>query len=196
MKRILIAITFLIFITASAFAQETMAEYISGWANEWKYSFSKEGVKQWKPEFTVRYNTGFYTSGPMLTGGVRIDEKRSLSLFVCQGDTYIDGAPGDLYSICAGLHFRKILYTSKSRRFAFYSDIYAGAARIYKISGKYHKNTATGELQEVIDENVGDVLFVGGWQPGVKIRCYRNINLFFGPTIATGCIGLHFGIGF
>jgi hypothetical protein len=39
-----------------------------------------------------------------------------------------------------------------------------GAAWIYKINGKYEGNSQTGEQWEVIDENVGDVLFVGGWQ--------------------------------
>lgn len=66
----------------------------------------------------------------MLTGGVRVDEKRSFSLFLGQGDTYVDYAPADLYSIRTG------------------------------------------------------------------IRCYKNLHLFLGPTIATDCLGLHLGIGF
>ena len=73
---------------------------------------------------------------------------------------------------------------------------FMSAQDIYKIGGKYHKETTTGEQKEVIDDNVGDVMFVGGWQPGLSIRCYKNLNLFFGPTIATDCLGLHFGIGF
>lgn len=196
MKRILTAFTVFIVAAASAFAQATMTEELSGWANEWKEAFSKEGIKEWKPEFTARYYAGFYTSGPMLTGGARIDEKRTLSLFVAQGDTYIDHAPGDLYSICAGISFRRYWHIGKRKRFSFYSDLYIGAGYIYKISGKYHRNATTGEQKKVIDDNVGDVLFVGGWQPGIRARCYKNLHLFFGPTIATNCLGLHFGIGF
>ena len=80
--------------------------------------------------------------------------------------------------------------------FAFYSDLYAGAAWIYGIDGKYHSNLETGEQREVINGDVGDVLFVGGWQPGIRVRFYKNLHLFLGPTIATDCLGLHLGIGF
>ena len=195
MKRILTAFTVFIVTATSLFAQETMADDISGWANEWKYAFSKEGVKEWKPEFTARYYAGFYTSGPMLTGGVRIDEKRTLALFIGLGDTYIDHAPSDLYSICTGVNFRRYWHIGKRKKFSFYSDLYVGAGYIYKISGKYHTDT-TGEQEEVIDDNVGDVQLVAGWQPGIRARCHKNLNLFFGPTIATDCLGLHLGIGF
>ena len=41
-----------------------------------------------------------------------------------------------------------------------------------------------------------DVLFVGGWQPGIRVRCYKNLHIFLGPTLATDCLGLHLGIGF
>lgn len=182
--------------TFDAAAQETMTDALSGWTNEWKHAFSKEGVKEWKPEFTLRYQTGLMTSGPMLTGGVRIDGKRSFALFVGQGDTYLDYAPGDLYSIRTGISFRRYWHLGKRKIFALYSDLYAGAGWIYKINGKYRVNTENGEQREIIDENVGDMLFAGGWQPGIRIRCYRNLHLFLGPTIATDCLGLHLGIGF
>lgn len=196
MKRILTILTAVIIASGSALGQETMAEDLSGWANEWKYAFSKEGVKEWKPEFTLRYYVGLVTNSPMLTGGVRADEKRSFALFVGQGETYLDYAPGDLYTIRTGVNFRRYWHLGKRRIFAFYSDLYAGAAWIYKINGKYHGNSETGEQWEVIDDNVGDVLFLGGWQPGIRVRCYKNLHLFLGPTIATDCLGLHLGIGF
>ena len=63
----------------STYAQESMTHDASTWANEWKYAFSKEGVKEWKPEFTARYYAGLFTTGPMITGGVRVDEKRSFA---------------------------------------------------------------------------------------------------------------------
>lgn len=117
MKRILTTLAAIIVASVSAFAQETMAEDLSGWANEWKYAFSKEGVKEWKPEFTLRYYAGLFTVGPMLTGGVRVDEKRSFSLFVGQGDTYIDHAPADLYSIRTGVNFRRYWHLGKRKTF-------------------------------------------------------------------------------
>lgn len=176
------------------FAQETLSDGLSDWANEWKRAFSKEGVKDWKPEFTLRLYAGWITEGPMLTGGVRIDEKRSLALMLGQGDTYLDYAPGSLYSLRTGLNFRRYWHLGRRKIFAFYSDLYAGAAWIYKIEGKYHY--PDGKQEEVIDDNVGDVLFVGGWQPGIRIRCYRNLHVFLGPTLATDCLGVHLGIGF
>ena len=196
MKRILTMLSVLLIVGGTAYAQETMAKDVSNWANGWQYAFSKEGVKEWKPEFTLRYYSGFTTTGPMLTGGVRVDEKRTFAIFVSQGDTYLDYAPGDLYSISAGLNFRRYWHIGKRKTFAFYSDLYAGAGWIYKIDGKYHKNTATEEEWEVIEDNVGDVRFVAGWQPGFRVRCYKNLHLFLGPTIATDCLGLHLGIGF
>lgn len=47
MKRILTTLAAIIVASVRAFAQETMAEDLSGWTNEWKYAFSKEGVKEW-----------------------------------------------------------------------------------------------------------------------------------------------------
>ena len=173
-----------------------MADDLSGWANEWKHAFSEEGFKEWKPEFTLRFYTGLTTTGPMLTGGVKVDEKRTFALFLGQGDTYLDYAPADLYFISTGLSFRRYWHLGKRKIFAFYSDLYAGAGWIYKIDGKYHGNAETGEQWEVIDDNVGDVLFVGGWQPGIRVRCYKNLHVFLGPTIATDCLGIHLGIGF
>lgn len=196
MNRILTILAALIFSAGISYAQDTTADDLSLWANEWKYAFSKEGVKEWKPELTLRYYTGLVTTGPMLTGGVKVDEKRTFALFVGQGDTYLDYAPGHRYSISAGLNFRRYWHLGKRKIFAFYSDLYAGAGWIYKIKGKYYGNAETGEQWEAIDDNVGDVLFVGGWQPGIRVRCYRNLHIFLGPTIATDCLGLHLGIGF
>ena len=190
-----VIISALVFSAGTAFAQGTMADDMKRISNEWKYAFSKEGVKQWKPEFTVRYYAGFVTEGPMITGGIRVDEKRSLSLFFGQGDTYNDANPSDIYSYRAGVNFRRYWHLGKRKIFAIYSDLYAGAGYIYKISGKYQGNITTGEQWEVVDENVGDMTFVAGWQPGIRVRCYRNLHIFLGPTITTDCIGLHLGIG-
>jgi hypothetical protein len=195
MKRILIILSVLLIGSGSASAQ-TFADDAGKWANEWKHAFSSEGVKEWKPEFTIRYYAGFVTNGPMVTGGVRVDEKRSFALFLSQGDTYIDHAPGDIYSISSGLNFRRYWHLGARKIFAIYSDIYAGASWVYKVNGKYHLNTETGEQWEIIDDNVGDVNFFGGWQPGIRVRCYRNLHIFLGPTIATDCLGFHLGIGF
>ena len=161
MNRILTFLAILMVSVGTSYGQETMADNLSGWADEWEYAFTKEAVKEWKPEFTLRYYTGLTTTGPMLTGGVKVDEKRTFALFVGQGDTYLDYAPGDLYFISAGLNFRRYWHLGKRKIFAFYSDLYAGAGCLYKISGKYHGNAEAGEQREVIEDNASDVLFVG-----------------------------------
>ena len=74
MKRILTILCTMITAIGSASAQNPMAEDMSRWADGWKHAFSKDGVREWKPEFTLRYYAGFVTLGPMLTGGIRIDE--------------------------------------------------------------------------------------------------------------------------
>ena len=63
------------------------------------------------------------------------------------------------------------------------------------MDGKYD-GYPSGEKIEVIDESAGDVKFICGWQPGIRVRFYRNIHLFLGPTLATDCLGLHLGVGF
>lgn len=49
-----------------------------------KESFSATGRENWKPDFTLRANMGIFTGGITATGGVRIDENRTLGL-MCGG---------------------------------------------------------------------------------------------------------------
>ena len=184
MNRIITILIVLIVTSGSAFGQETMAEDLSGWTNEWKYAFSKEGRKNWKTEHTLRLRAGFFTEGVMFTSGIRVDEKRTLGLFAGLENVYDDATPADIHSARLGITFRRYWHLGERKIISFYSDLYAGAGYIYKVT-----NAETYE-------DKGDVLFVGGWQPGIRVRCYKNLHLFMGPTIATDCIGLHLGIGF
>ncbi len=43
----------LIFTLGALNAQEMIVENQMGWAEGWKYAFSKEGIKEWKTEFTL-----------------------------------------------------------------------------------------------------------------------------------------------
>ena len=190
MKRLIITLFICLFFTSGIVnAQENQS-----WANEWKYAFSKEGMKEWKPEFTLRESGGFFTGRRMLTGGVRVDEKRSFALYLGQGDQWIDHVPASVYSIRTGVSFRRYWHLGARKTFAFYSDLSAGIGWVYKINGGYHK-TPDGDIYR-ISEEVGDMLFEVLWQPGIRVRFYKNIHMFFGPTLATDCIGVHWGIGF
>ena len=190
MKRLVISLFMcLVFTSSMVNAQEMNNENHSGWASGWKYAFSKDGMKEWKPEFTLRNTGGLFTSGPILTGGVRVDEKRSFALFLGQGDTWVDADPASIYSVRTGVAFRRYWHFGKRKTFAFYSDLFVGMGWIYKID-------RPDELCHAYHANVGEAMFVGSWQPGVRIRFYKNIHVFLGPLLATDSVGLHFGIGF
>ena len=194
MKRFLmIELSLLIGLTSSA---QTMADDIKVWAEDWKYAFSAERRQAWKPEFTARVYAGFVTEGPAITGGVRVDDKRTLGLMVWQGETYIDAAPGAVYNVSAGLYMRRYFHLGKKDIVALYSDFAVGAGYVYKVNGKYWENTETGEKTEIIEDSPGDIIFAATWQPGIRFRFWRNVHLFLGPTISTNTVGLHLGVGF
>ena len=115
---------------------------------------------------------------------------------IWQGRTYIDAAPGNIYSVSAGLYLRRYFRLEKSEAAALYSDFAIGAGYIYKVDGKYWYNAQTGEKIQQIEETPGDVEFAATWQPGIRFRFWKNIHLFLGPTISTNTIGLHLGVGF
>lgn len=161
-----------------------------------KESFSAEGRENWKPEFTLRGNVGIYTGGPIFSGGVRIDNKRTIGLMVGKHEIYIDDVPGDIQYILTNVFIRRYFHLGERQRFAFYSDLSAGAGWVYEVNGKYWKNTENDEEIEMISDSPGDVYPIISWQPGIRVRFYKNIHMFLGPTIATNCMGVHIGIGF
>lgn len=196
MRKLIISL-FMCFVLALSTlnAQEITSKSQLGWADGWKYAFSKEGMKEWKPEFTLRNSGGFFTGGPIFTGGVRVDEKRSFALFVGQGDKWIDHLPASVYSIRTGISFRRYWHFGERKTFALYSDLGVGIGWIYKINGEYWE-TSNGIMIDKVAEDVGDTIFVGYWQPGIRVRFYKNIHIFFGPLLSSDSIGLHWGIGF
>jgi hypothetical protein len=108
---------------------------------------------------------------------------------------YVDAAPANIHTITAGLNFRRYWHLGKRKVFSLYSDLYAGAAFVTKVTGITHEITENDRVWEFVEERPGDVRFIGGWQPGVRVRFYKNLHLFLGPTIATNSIGLHIGVG-
>ncbi len=162
-----------------------MADDAKSWAAGWKYAFSAEGRQNWKPEFTARYYAGFLTEGPAITGGVRIDDKRTFGLMVWQGKTWIDAAPANVYTLSSGLYMRRYFHLGQKDIVALYADFAIGAGYVYKMDGS---RTTTYEK--------GQVLFAATLQPGVRFRFWRNLHLFLGPTISTNTVGFHLGVGF
>ena len=144
-----------------------------------------------RPEFMARGYAGFFNNGYRISAGVNIDGRRSAGLVLGYHDSYYDDAPGDVYSIVTALYYRRYFPFGKHGRFAFYVDAYAGAGWVYKVDEVVPDG---GEC--MIDQKAGDVDSVLGLQPGLRIRLYRNMHISLGPSIATDCVGAHFGIGF
>lgn len=183
-------------LTGLAAGAQTMADDAITWAEGWKYAFSQEGRQNWKPEFTARLYAGFVTEGAAVTGGVRIDDKRTIGLMVWQGKTWIDAAPASVYSISTGLYMRRYFHFGQKDIVALYCDFAVGAGYVYKMDGGYMTNAETGESVKTTDYNKGDVLFAATLQPGVRFRFWKNLHLFLGPTVSTNTVGLHLGVGF
>lgn len=185
---------FLMMLSIGKASAQTMVDEIPTWAGSWKYAFSEEGRKDWKPEFTARLNVQFVMQEWTLSGGVRIDEKRTLGLMVGNGMIYNDAEPKDLYYVSAGAYMRRYFHT-KSRTFSFYADLWAGAAYFYKDTGSYQRDPDSGVLEKAPSEK-GTFAPAIYLQPGVRFRFWRNVHIFLGPTISTGTFGVHLGAGF
>ena len=164
-----------------------------------KESFSAEGRKAWKPEFTVRGNLGIYAGGFAVTGGVRIDEKRTLGLMAGRNVNVYTVTHGyaDVNSFSAAVYGRRYLHLGERKIFSFYSDLALGAAVVTGMVDAYWIDPVDGTTKkDDISVEKGDVQFHVSWQPGMRVRFYKNLHLFLGPTLSSHCLGVHLGLGF
>ena len=172
---------------------------ISAQAQSIKESFSVEGRENWKPEVTVRGNVGIYAAGFAVTGGVRIDEKRTLGLMVGKTENVYTITPGytDVNGFSAALYGRRYLHLGERKICSFYSDLALGAAVVTGMEGAYWVDPVDGTTKmDDIDVERGDVQLYVSFQPGMRVRFYKNIHLFLGPTLSSHCLGVHLGLGF
>ena len=172
---------------------------ISAQAQSIKESFSVEGRENWKPEVTVRGNLGIYAGGFAVTGGVRIDEKRTLGLMVGKNVNVYTVMHGyaDINSFSAALYGRRYFHLGERKIFSFYSDLALGAAVVTGMEGAYWVDPVDGTTKmDDIDVERGDVQLYVSFQPGMRVRFYKNIHLFLGPTLSSHCLGVHLGFGF
>lgn len=164
-----------------------------------KESFSAEGIKNWKTEVTVRGNLGIYAGGFAVTGGARIDEKRTLGLMVGKNVNVYTVTHGysDVNSISAAVYGRRYFHLGERKIFSFYSDLALGAAFVTDVERAYWVDPVDGTTKkDDISVDKGDVQFYLSWQPGVRVCFFNNAHLFLGPTLSTHCLGVHLGIGF
>ena len=101
-------------------------------AQSLKESFSAEGRENWKTEFTFRGKVGIYTGGSLLSGGVRIDDKRTMGLMVGEQTVYYDADPATVNYISTSLFWRRYFHLGKRQRFSFYSDLSASLGGFMK----------------------------------------------------------------
>ena len=179
-------------------AAQTMAEDLQSCIGRWKHRFSEQGRKAWKPEFTVRYYAGFVTEGPYVTAGIRLDERRTLGAALWKGDTYIDHVPGHYDTVFAGLYTRRYFHLGKRDIAAFYSDLTIGGGYTYKVTGgsSYEDHETGLTFEERMPAEKGEICLALAWQPGIRLRFWRNTHIFLGPTISSYTLGLHLGFGF
>ena len=184
---------------AIAFAVLMAFSFTSVQAQSIKESFSAEGRKNWKSEVTVRGNLGIYAGGFAVTGGVRIDEKRTLGLMAGKNVNVYTVRHGytDVNSFSAALYGRRYFHLGERKIFSLYSDLALGAAFVTDLEGAYWVDPVDGVTKkEDISVDKGDVQFYISWQPGIRVRFFDNVHLFLGPTLSSHCLGVHLGIGF
>ena len=146
MKRLILTVLTLLLLVSSSLSAQSLKE-----------SFSAEGREGWKPEFTVRGNVGIFTGGAILSGGVRIDEKRTLGLMLGEQSVYYDAEPATVHYISTSLFWRRYFHLGKRQRAAFYSDLSVGAGWIYQVEESFWYNESTGEWEGGVDDEPGDV---------------------------------------
>ena len=187
-QRVVMALVALMLMASSSLSAQSLKE-----------SFSAQGRENWESEFTVRGNLGIYAGGFAVTGGVRIDEKRTLGLMVGKNvNVYtIEHGYANINSVSAALYGRRYLHLGERKIFSLYSDLALGAAVVTGMEGAYWVAPVDGTTKkDDIDVERGDVQFYVSFQPGMRVRFYKNLHLFLGPTLSTHCLGIHLGFGF
>lgn len=184
---------------AIAFAVLMAFSFTSVQAQSIKESFSAEGRKNWKSEITARGNLGIYAGGFAVTGGVRIDERRTLGLMAGKNSNTYTVTHGytDVSSFSVALYGRRYFHLGERKIFSLYSDLALGAAFVTDLEGAYWVDPVDGVTKkDDISVEKGDVQFYISWQPGIRVRFFDNVHLFLGPTLSSHCLGVHLGIGF
>lgn len=190
MKRLVISLCVLISFATMPMAAQTMVYDLApkkmNCLQQWEYALSPEGKKDWKPEFTIRKYTYLFAGGHTVSAGIRVDNKRTLGITAAKGVLHYTYPPEDDYYYGVGFLMRRYFHLGKKDIFAFYSDLNIGIGHIYKVYYNLEDKTRhPGVYGPLIS-----------WQPGFRVRFWRNIHLFCGLGISTETVGVYSGIGF
>ena len=167
--------------------QRTIASMTYG--EQWKYDFSREGIHDWRPEATLRHINAFGgLDGFEASLGARIDDKRTFGVAAGLPEVTYSGSQTEAEAVTAGLYFRRYFHVGSRDIIAFYGDLTLGAicfTRVYStnIEGK-SPVVQKGQFEPWVC-----------FEPGVRVRIWRNLQVFAGPSLGPDCLGLHVGIG-
>lgn len=175
----------------------TFADIDSGtYAEKLKYCYSREGIRNWKPEVTVRLGVtlavgGFY-AGSL---GVRVNDRSTFGIKGLWGSFYYDSFPAHTYWAGGALFARRTLPFGKRAIVSLSNELTAGVGCYYKVYGDEDTYFATLDRMFFHRVNKGDFIPLLGWQPTLKIRIYRNLHIFLGANVSTIGLGPVLGIG-
>ena len=175
MKRIL-GFLFCSFLMLSAYAQTDGGEIKA----EKKYDL--------RPEFTARATAQLFQSDYTVSGGVNVNNKNTYGLMLGYKEVCDDATPADIYVITSSLYYRHYFHLGKRKVCAFYIDANVGAGWVYKTNYWPEDDYPLYET--------GDCGLILSLEPGFRVRLYKNLHIFLGPTVSVENFGLHLGIGF
>ncbi|MBP5335246.1 MAG: hypothetical protein J6Y61_05590 [Bacteroidales bacterium] len=151
-------------------------------------AFTKEGIKAWRPEVTVRQVATMGYCPEMVSVGVRLNKKFALGL----GAGYNNFR--NSFSIPFHMYKRTYFPIGTKDRFSLYSDVFLGYEYNYKVYGLDY-DTGASTVQRGTD-----TIWLS-WQPGIALRLIGKSNLFLGPSVyvplkelSLPFIGLHLGL--
>lgn len=139
------------------------------------------------PEFTVRGAGTLFSSSASVSGGVRVNEKTTLGLMLGMGSTTINAVPGTYNYNRVCLYARRYHHLGEKQRFSIYNDFVVGGGMISKVTPGLEAarpEYSKGRLEPYL-----------AWQPGIRVRIYKNLHFFVGPVIDTDSFGVHVGLG-
>lgn len=154
-----------------------------------------------RPEFTVRYFTGFFSEGGTVTAAANINDWFSLGIAGGRSRTYYGAYPYYAFSYQAGLYMRGCLHLGSRHISSFYLDLLPLANYCYypDLNTFIVKYGGDSQSYDNLSMKYGDIWGGVTIEPGFRVRLYRNFQLFLGVLYTASrhdSVGVHIGFGF
>ena len=171
---------------------------VSDYFSSVKAHLSKEGRKEWRPEFSLRANAELFDASGILTGGIRTSRNKVFGLGVGWGQRYFVFGPeshpsGQRINIVA--YHRHYIPLGHRKNFSLYSDIMTGVYFIYKMNDWYMEHGVVDypDTEPRYPVLPGYTKAWISWQPGIAFHMWGKSNIFIGLSIGP-TFGLHAGV--